>query len=292
MSEQWQRQFREEGYALLPQVLPHALIDQHVDGVSAIFERHGAHHNARLVEWEKPREAAFHEDLDRLDREEGASFALSMQPTITERLQELFGEPPVRCSVRTALWEFGDRAPHFDTTFVSTTPTDAVCRAWCALEDIHPDSGVFYVVPGTHRAVRSQILESTLRENPEFLDILKRLAADRALVQPELHRRVWPDLCVRMAAAIRALPRRTFALRKGDVVLFSPNAIHGTMPRINPALSRKVMISEWRARSAVLYFASEHFGTLYDRRDVEGAGQKVRDHVRQTAYGLVGESFR
>ena len=287
----WIGDFLEHGFTVLPKVLPRDLIDEHVAAVAEVFARHGAPHNTRLVEWDKPRQEALHRDLAELESPDSASLRLSMHPEIRERLRELFREEPVRCSVRTALWEFGDRAPHFDTSFVSTTPEDAVCRAWCALDDIHPDSGVFYVVPGTHRTIRTQLLSEILFEKPEFEELLERLYEDREGVQPELHRRVWPFLSAKMAAAIESTERHTFAPGKGDVILFSPNVIHGTMPRRDESLPRKVMISEWRARSARIYFASDHFGPGYDRRYRPGAGRAADLDARWTRQGLIGAPY-
>lgn len=290
MSE-WLGHFKEYGYALVPAALPHDLIDAHVAAVAGVFETHGAHHNTRLIEWNKARIEAMMRDMEKLDVADSPSLRLAMHASVRGRMRELFEDEPVRSSVRTAFWEFGDRAPHFDTTFLSTTPEHAVCRAWCALDDIHPGSGVFYVVPGTHRTARAQVLEGAMRDHPEYEELLDRLFEDREGVQPELHRRVWPDLCQRMAQAIEGIQRVTFPIRKGDVVFFSPNAIHGTMPRSNDALPRKVMITEWRARSARLYFASEHFGSRYDRRSRLGAGRSADYQIQSTPQGLIGVPY-
>ena len=289
---EWLDDWRKHGFVRLSQVLPHVLIDQHLADITPIFQRHGALHNERLIDWPADRRAALNAAVNALDHEGTASFALSMHESLMQRFRLLFEAEPVRSSVSTALWESGDRAAHFDTSFVSTTPEDHVCRAWCALEDIHPDSGIFYVVPGTHRTARPRILADMLRERPAFVHLLDRFSTDRESARAAWRQEMMPILFGRIKAAIEGVPRMTFPIRKGDVVLFSPNVVHGTMPRADPELSRRVMISEWRARTAMIYHPGEHFGAGFDHRNRPGVGIRADRDAMQSSLGLYCDPYR
>ncbi len=175
---------------------------------------------------------------------------------------------------------------------ISTTPEDHVCRAWCALEAIHPDSGIFYVVPGTHRSARHRILAEVLGERPGFVHLLTRFSTDRQSAQAAWRQEIMPILFGKIKAAVEGVPLATFPVRKGDVVLFSPNVIHGTMPRADAKPSRRVMISEWRARTAMIYHPGEHFGAHFDRRNRPGAGIRADRDAMRSGLGLYCDPYR
>jgi ectoine hydroxylase-related dioxygenase (phytanoyl-CoA dioxygenase family) len=161
-----------------------------------------------------------------------------------------------------------------------------------ALFDIHPGSGICYVMPGTHRTAWPRILAEILAERPEFSQTLDRFATDRAAAQAGWRRDILPLAFQRTAAAIAGVPRVTFPLDKGDVVLFSPSVIHGTMARSDAMLPRKVMISEWRARIAMIHHPGEHFGVAYDHRQRPGAGIPADRDAMHSSLGLCCDPYR
>lgn len=150
-------------------------------------------------------------------------------------------------------------------------PPDKVCRAWCALEDIHPDCGMFYVIPGTHNNERLRIYDEVLGSNPEIFELLRSPSPNDSESAFLENRAIWKVVCQKTASLTKGLPRVSFSINKGDVVLFDPNVIHGTMPASNPSLTRKAIITEWHTLSVRSYSYFEYFGSQHDKRQLLSA---------------------
>lgn len=79
----------------------------------------------------------------------------------------------------------------------------------------------------------------------------------------------------------RSPERRAFALYKGDLLIWHSALVHGGMPRNDPALTRRSIVSHYTTRE----------GYPYDRRDPNGTshvlernggiyyGWRCQDHV-------------
>jgi ectoine hydroxylase-related dioxygenase (phytanoyl-CoA dioxygenase family) len=159
-------------------------------------------------------------------------------------LRQLFAAEPLLAMARSALWEPGDMRAHVDTAFRSPDPPYSVCRTWCALEDIHPDSGCFYLVPGTHRTLTPHLCREVLDEKPELGALSRQVEIDpRNWFR--LHGRGWSYVSAKVADRIEPRAKKRFHLRKGDVIIFNPAVAHGTFPCTDPSLTRKMMVCEW-----------------------------------------------
>jgi ectoine hydroxylase-related dioxygenase (phytanoyl-CoA dioxygenase family) len=133
---------------------------------------------------------------------------------------------------------------HVDTAFRSPDPPYSVCRMWCALEDIHPDSGRLYLVPGTHRTITPHLCREVLDERPQLQALFARIA-DEPDAWYRLLARGWPYVSAKVPDHIDPKAKVSFDLRKGDVVFFNPAVAHGTLACSNPTLTRKMMVCEW-----------------------------------------------
>lgn len=102
---------------------------------------------------------------------------------------------------------------HQDHWYLDTTPPGHLIAAWYALEDIHPDSGCFFVLPRSHKG---EVLKSD-----SFLDHEDFRIATLSLIEREGYE-------------YKSLP-----LRKGDVLLWHPYLMHGAYRNTNPSYSRK-----------------------------------------------------
>ncbi len=297
---QGREQLCEEGYAVLPVALPAPLLDRHAEAVESLLADFDCEHNVGLQHPSRERERELRERLDRLEygHEEGA-MPLAFTPEIQDRICELFGVEPVLTSARTTLWEAGDRAAHFDTSMLSTTPHTGVYRTWCALDDIDPSCGTFYVYPGTHVSLPDEVCREALKR-PGVAESLQALVEaydrcgrrmDATTCEPawkQFHGLAWPVICELVAEKTKHLERKAFPLRKGEVLVFSPRVVHGTMPRTDPSLPRKCQISEWRASTARMFFAAESFGPTHDLRGRPGAGRLASEGAVRTPWGLLG----
>ncbi|MEH2253940.1 phytanoyl-CoA dioxygenase family protein [Nostoc sp.] len=266
----WIDHYRKHGYVVLEKILSLELIDAHVAACKEIQRRHGIYQN---FPWRKDpleNEKAFGEELLALNDNHEPTKSLRNDPTLRQYLNALFQEEAVLKYGSTSLWERG-REPHSDTVMLFRDPPEKVCRTWCALEDIDPDWGMFYVIPGTHNNERLCIYDEVLGSNPEIFDLLRSPSLNDSESAFLENRAIWKVVCKKTISLTQGLPRVPFSINKGDVVLFDPNVIHGTMPAPNPSLTRKAIITEWHTHSVRSYSYSEYFGSQHDKRQLSPA---------------------
>ncbi|PSB08088.1 aminotransferase [Pleurocapsa sp. CCALA 161] len=129
-----------------------------------------------------------------------------------------------------SLWlnMFFDKSPgtveHQDHYYLDTNPPGNLIGVWYALENIHPDSGCFFVLPGSHKG------EVISRRN--FSSQKKGIAA--LVDDHERMRKKIITLIREKNYEYLALP-----LSKGDVLFWHPYTIHGAYNNNNPQYSRK-----------------------------------------------------
>lgn len=131
----------------------------------------------------------------------------------------------------------GQRA-HSDSIHMTTYPLGYLIAAWIALEDIHPDSGPLFYYPGSHK------LPYLL--NDDFENYSSRFKLGNK--QYSDYEDVTEDIIHRSG-----LSYETFLPKKGDVLIWHANLIHGGMPVVNPALSRKSMVIHYYAKNVIKY---------------------------------------
>ncbi|MDJ0588958.1 MAG: phytanoyl-CoA dioxygenase family protein [Pleurocapsa sp. MO_226.B13] len=129
-----------------------------------------------------------------------------------------------------SLWlnMFFDKSPgtieHQDHYYLDTNPPGNLIGVWYALEDIHPDSGCFFVVPGSHKGpVISRKNYSPNKKN------IQALVAEHDWMRQKIM-----NLIRENNYQYKALP-----LKKGDVLFWHPYTVHGAYDNQNPKFSRK-----------------------------------------------------
>src|SRR5262249_9384627 len=113
---------------------------------------------------------------------------------------------------------------------------------WMALDEIHPDSGPFEYLPGSHRW-------PTLRRD-KVLSFLTEEEHSRRSPRPGVDH--WPSYAERFVTPavereIRRsrLPIRSFLGQKGDVLIWNGRLMHrGSMPRV-PGMPRRSLITHY-----------------------------------------------
>ena len=113
---------------------------------------------------------------------------------------------------------------HQDHYYLDTDPPGSLIGAWYALEDIHPKSGCFFVIPGSHKGLVIDPKCST--SNIEGIEAL--------IPEHEKMRKEIMNLIQEQEYEYKAFP-----LNKGDVLFWHPNTIHGAYKNENPDYSRK-----------------------------------------------------
>jgi hypothetical protein len=160
-------------------------------------------------------------------------------PKILRWIHLLMDRPPAPFQTITC-HKGSQQGVHSDSIHMTTYPLGYLTAAWIAFEDIHPDSGPLVYYPGSHRLpyVFSRDLgidENNFRENG--------YKAYTELYEP----------CIQGIIRERELEPHHFMAKKGDVLIWHANLLHGGSPRKNPRLSRRALVCHYFVEGAVCY---------------------------------------
>jgi len=122
---------------------------------------------------------------------------------------------------------------HQDMAVFHIYPHNWLVGAWIACEDVGPESGPLIFYPGSHRTPMF----------PEFDDYPQTNLRTADLARAERYQR-WVD-----AQATRYQPHH-FHARKGQVLFWHGQMIHGGAPVTRPGATRKSMVIHYSVRGA------------------------------------------
>ena len=179
---------------------------------------------------------------------------LATHPGLNDVLEHLIGEP-MGVHLNLTGWRSTQRDWHQDGYLNPDTNRDWYAAVWIALDDIHPDSGPFEYVPGSHK--RYGII---------------RQDAMLAMLEPEEHGPDWPRHSERILTPMfEALMERDglrpsrFLARRGDVLIWHARLLHRGSPPRNPELERRAAIF--------------HYSSIYKRPDMPEAVARGGGHI-------------
>jgi ectoine hydroxylase-related dioxygenase (phytanoyl-CoA dioxygenase family) len=127
---------------------------------------------------------------------------------------------------------------HSDSIHMTTYPLGYLIAVWIALEDTTPDNGPLFYYPGSHRL--PYLLNSDFNEgetalllgNKDYVDYEDR-------IEEEIKQ--------------RSLQPKIFLAKKGDILIWHANLIHGGMPVNSHTLTRKSMVIHYYANDVIKY---------------------------------------
>jgi len=127
---------------------------------------------------------------------------------------------------------------HSDSIHMTTYPLGYLIAVWIALEDTNPDNGPLFYYPGSHRL--PYLLNSDFNEGTTLLTLGKKDYGD------------YED---RIAALIeeKKLEKGIFLAKKGDILIWHANLLHGGLPVRDPGLTRKSMVIHYYAKDVIKY---------------------------------------
>jgi hypothetical protein len=162
---------------------------------------------------------------------------------------------------------------HSDSIHMTTYPLGYLTAAWIAFEDIHPDSGPLVYYPGSHK-------------------LPYVFSKDVGLDSGEFGRSGYGSYQEKYEPFIRQviesgeLEPRYFHARKGDVLIWHANLLHGGSPRRNMQLSRKALVCHFFVKGAFVYHdlvsarsRQQYLGTCLLRNEsggIRGLSRKKR----------------
>jgi len=160
---------------------------------------------------------------------------LTIYPRILEILELLYGRPAV--PFQTLSFRVGtQQRAHSDTIHFSSLPARYMCGVWVALEDITEDNGPVFYCPGSHRLTEydfSQIrssAETTSYENyVEYEDFIEKIVESNQF------------------------EKKAFLAKKGDILIWSSNIIHGGSPVKKEGATRWSQVSHYFFKDCYYY---------------------------------------
>jgi ubiquinone/menaquinone biosynthesis C-methylase UbiE len=167
--------------------------------------------------------------------------ALGCYAPLSDKISELFGE---ELAFNFSLTQFTstNRAWHQDDYLGPDEVYGRYCAVWMALDDIHPDSGPFQFIPGSHRweGVRGRLVREHLRPEVRGWIGLQGQGGHWAEIAESFTTPAYEAKIAR-----EGLPRSTFHARKGDVLIWHGKLVHrGSIANI-PGMRRPSLICHY-----------------------------------------------
>jgi ectoine hydroxylase-related dioxygenase (phytanoyl-CoA dioxygenase family) len=138
---------------------------------------------------------------------------------------------------QTMTMRLGSEEPlHIDTGPLTVTEPMFLAAAWVALEDVRPRSGEFQYVPGSHALPEVLVGGASKAHHGDFAAYYAVLERTRAM------------------CAERGLATESFLARKGDVLIWHADLMHGGAPIADRSLTRKSLVAHFMPLGAMPTF--------------------------------------
>lgn len=131
------------------------------------------------------------------------------------------------------------QATHSDSIHMTTFPLGYLVAVWIALEDITADSGPLHYYPGSHQL--PYILHDDYDHGGNALFLGKNTYAK------------YEEAVANLLVTQPQLEKKTFLAKKGDILIWHANLLHGGNPITNPAVTRKSMVLHYYAKDVICY---------------------------------------
>ncbi|MEE3623429.1 phytanoyl-CoA dioxygenase family protein [Nitrospirillum sp. BR 11752] len=243
-----QRQWREEGVAILKGFLSDELLDPYI----ARREQLG-----RAGGWRSPTPYMQVEELRRI----------CLHPPLMGVLNSLVGEEML-LHLNLTGWISTERDWHQDEYLSPPFVNSWYAAVWIALDRIHPDAGPFEYIPGSHRwpLLRGDKVRQFMTGDERRLSAVTDSGYD-----------AWPSITQSYVAPIveaeiarRGVEKRAFLAEKGDVLIWHGRLMHRGSPARQQGLERRSLIAH--------YTGVNHRPDMPERR-FEGGGHYAVFHT-------------
>lgn len=142
-----------------------------------------------------------------------------------------------------------EQQPHSDWIHMSTFPKGYLIAAWFALEDITLSQGAVSYYPGSHKL---PYLDNTAYNN----------TSDKYWVDGNANLKYEEKIKTLIPA--HHLQKEVFTAKKGDMLIWHGNLIHGGEPVLNTALTRKSMVVHYFAEGVICYHEISERPAIFD----------------------------
>jgi len=191
-----------------------------------------------------------------------ASKELACHPKVLEMLRLFYDREPI--PFQTLNFKFGSQQrAHSDTIHFSSLPARFMCGVWVALEDITEEKGPVFYFPGSHRLpeydfsqIKTDSRTSSYSDYIEYEDFIEKIVD------------------------ANKFEKKKFLAKKGDVLIWSSNIIHGGSPVTKEGTTRWSQVTHYFFKDCYYYtpmLSNMVTRELYLRNNLENmlTGEKV-----------------
>ncbi len=161
---------------------------------------------------------------------------LTLNPDLTALLQFILDKEVVPFQTINFIQGSQQRA-HSDSIHMTTYPLGYLIAVWIALEDVTNDNGPLFYYPGSHQL--PYLLNNDFNEGSTKLRLGKKDYPDYEDMVEEL-------------IATKNYEKKEFLARKGDILIWHANLVHGGAPIIKTS-TRKSMVIHYYAKDVIKY---------------------------------------
>ncbi|MBB5470755.1 hypothetical protein HDG32_006909 [Paraburkholderia sp. CI2] len=230
MSYLLKQHFDESGFAILPSFYSPEQIDEVVDSITERKLDRPMNVTVDLLDTGErsflglltPQEIATRRmKINDLYLDMAGVRELALSERIAPILLDLLGHLPALCN--SLYFEKGSQQPaHVDSIYMTPTTPDHLIAIWVALEDAQVDAGQLEYYPGSHK------IEQMIFSNGTRHFVPDEMPKWHAYMDAEVER--------------HGLEKKTFSARKGDVLIWHANLLHGGGPIADPSRTRKSLV--------------------------------------------------
>ncbi|WP_076072703.1 phytanoyl-CoA dioxygenase family protein [Sphingomonas montana] len=174
--------------------------------------------------------------------------AIASNQVVLELLGKLYGRSAF--PFQTLNFPVGtQQEAHTDMVHFSSLPERFMCGVWLAMEDVGPDAGPVFYLPGSHRW-------------PNMTNaLIGRRGYGRSLTSAQQpFAEGWRALCAHYGVA-----PEPFLARKGQALIWSANLLHGGSHQVDRTLTRWSQVTHYYFDDCIYYtpaFSDEALGQL------------------------------
>ena len=127
---------------------------------------------------------------------------------------------------------------HSDSIHMTTYPLGYLVAVWIALEDTNMENGPLFYYPGSHRL--PYLLNEDFYKEAHSLSLVKKEYTD------------YEDVLEKQVEQSE-FKKEIFLARKGDLLVWHANLIHGGSPVMDPSQTRKSLVIHYYAKDVIKY---------------------------------------
>jgi phytanoyl-CoA hydroxylase len=237
----------DHGYVVFPKAVDESVIDEYLAVFEAAWnappEHIMLHSNGQYL----PMDRKFYDEVTKVGEMHTCytrSGELVFPPAVLRFLTQIYERPPVAFQTMT-MRKGSEESLHIDTGPLTLTEPISMAASWIALEDIRPLSGEFQFIPGSHHLPELLHHGTDKGHGGDFREY------DRVL-----------KTTLRMCDE-RGLETETFKAKKGDVLIWHADLMHGGAPIQDRQRTRKSLVAHFMPFGVIpTFFNSSNVNTI------------------------------